>query len=333
MRKKPQMIFALAAAAVLWAGCSDKADSEDNRQNAIGFSCNTAKSRVTETTTATISSFRVSAVWARNNGTYIDDFMAEQLVKKESGSWVYSPVQYMPTDGSKIDFFAYSPANATISDFAIGGTNHDEVTLTYDVTTDLAAQQDFMVASALEKTSSPIELQFEHALSSVRIEAKCAEQYVYCNVLSLKWVDLPREGVLTGTCSGTPKQMSWSWSLPATPRLANYEFPLYEENGHADNGVEITSNAFTRVTDPNNQLVLIPHNTNESYSGILVTLDYGDDSGGDFKYNKETFIGLSDMVFEMGVKYVLRINIPPISILARGASSAPAVELSIDKDE
>lgn len=328
------MIFALAAAAVLWAGCSDKADSEDNRQNAIGFSCNTAKSRVTETTTATISSFRVSAVWARNNGTYIDDFMAEQLVKKESGSWVYSPVQYMPTDGSKIDFFAYSPANATISDFAIGGTNHDEVTLTYDVTTDLAAQQDFMVASALEKTSSPIELQFEHALSSVRIEAKCAERYAYCNLRSIKWMELPREGILTGTCSGTPKQMTWEWSLPAAPRRdATYDIPLYDGSGYVPYSIEVTPNIFTPVTDSNNPFVIIPQSVSESYTHFQVLFDatYED---GSYRNDIMTHITLPyDMVFEMGVKYVIRIQIDGSLPTRSGEDTSSSIEISIDKEE
>lgn len=210
MRKKIHTILALAAATALWTGCSEASDPGLESGSGIRFSCG-AESRVQETTAGDISSFRVSAVWTKAPGNYVHNYMTGQLVEKNgSGDWVYSPIRTMPSYGA-IDFFAYSPANASVSDFTIGGPAHDQVSMTYSLTNDPEAQQDFMVAQSLEATTPSVYLNFQHMLSSVRVKARSVSAGLACRIREVRLLNFFRQGRLDGITSTSPKMTVWKW--------------------------------------------------------------------------------------------------------------------------
>lgn len=211
MKKVIHTILALSAASVLWTGCSEDAAGE-NHGRMIDFSCTDTKSRVPETDADNMSSFRVSAVWTKSPGVYVPTFMDEQAVEKNPDNvWEYSPVCYMPSAGT-VDFFAYSPADAAVSGFGFNGTPYNQVGLTYEVTTDPAAQHDFMVAATIGQTETPVPLEFRHMLSSVSVKVRNMEQAFICRVYKVELLNLFRRGTLTGVADKGLKTTEWTWS-------------------------------------------------------------------------------------------------------------------------
>lgn len=325
MKKRIYTILTLlVAATLLVAGCSDDIETEPGVDpgRAIGFSCGDAESRAEEATAANISSFRVWAVMAKASGGYVDDFMDEQPVKKNgSGVWTYSPIRYMPIDGSTVDFFAYSPANATVSDFTISGATHDQISLDYDVTTDPAAQHDFMVAAALEEVSAPISLMFRHVLSSVRIEARGATPGYAFRVNEVKLLNIYRRGTLTGTTSASPKTTTWTWGSLSTK--TSYTI--------AQNGPVDLATYFTPISDPAvGPLMILPQTVEKggavtdisqvgTASYIAVRYDVFDSMSSLVAKDATSYFVLGDpddisnpnagFPFKMNGKYVFRIDL------------------------
>lgn len=345
MRTKIHTILSLAVAFALWTSCSDKLEFGEDPRRAIGFSCETVIQRAQEATAANMTSFRVSAVWAKAANDYVDGYMDGQLVEKnESGVWTYSPVKYMPADGS-VDFFAYSPANAPVSGFSISGSTHDRVSLMYDVTTDPVVQHDFMVGEALEQTGSSVFLNFRHALSSIRVEAQSVMPNFSFRVREVKLINLYRQGTLTGvTSSGPNKTTTWAWGEQSIK--TTYTF---KQNGPID----ISENVVL-ISDPTSPLMILPQVAEKgsttvdpdnigSGTYLAVTYDLLDDSLTPILEHSVTdYIPLADPLypandfsFEMNKKYVFRINLkypPARSSSLLHPSSRPVLSLYIDTE-
>lgn len=320
------MIFAFVATAVLCAGCSDGMEPEGGESpgRAIGFSCATVESRAQETGAGNMASFRVSAVWKRGANDYVPYYMDEQLVKKDDyGVWTYSPVCYMPSRGA-VNFFAYSPADALVSDFSIGSASYDRVSLTYDVTTDIQRQQDFMVAEAFDQTASSISLDFRHVLASVRVEALnvLGEAYV-CRVREVKLLNLFRQGTLNGVAMDAGdglKVMNWYWDVDSYVPKATYTIAL---DGYVDIPGDGT---YYPVSDPAaGPLMVLPqtaelsNETNPDMFGtasfVAVTYDIFDNTDLTLiEEGRTLYMPLADpdvpgsgFRFRMGERYVLRL--------------------------
>lgn len=322
MSKKIHTILALAAAAVLWTGCDDGVELADTHRTAISFACDTEKTRVQETTVVNLMSFRVSAVLNRTamGWGYNDKFMDGQAVEKDANeNWIYSPVCYMPTDGSTVDFFAYAPANAAVSGFSVDGDNHDQVSFSYDVTTDAGAQYDFMVADALGKTASPILLEFKHVLASVKVEAKNSSPYTL-RVREVKLLNICRKGVLRShTSDAGSRTTSWAWDELTDPSTYTV----------AQDGVVVleVSDAYVPVSDDVAGPLMILPQTVERGGAVINPDDIGTaayvvatfdvfDGSDPVERNAVSYIPITNpdvpgdrLTFEIGQKYVLRIEL------------------------
>lgn len=346
MRTKIHIILALTAVMLLWTGCAN--EPTENRR-AIKFACGSEKTRAQETTTKSMESFRVSAIWARQSGEYELDFMDEQLVSKNSnGDWEYSPVRYMPANDGTVDFFAYSPADAGVKKFEITGTKHDQVKITYDQTTDLAMQRDFMVAENLEKTSAPVFLNFRHMLTSLRIEARTTVQNL--GIIEVKLINLYRQGVLTGTTSSAPgKATTWTWE--SLSRKATYSF-------FPEDYIPINK-YYTYVTEPENPIMILPQTVNKAPyithqppiggdAYIAVFYNTFDGNGPTVDQDFVEYIPIcgensseESLTFEVGKKYVFKVDViynpaNPARLEASSEQSAtPSVsaKLSIETEE
>ncbi|MDH6535549.1 hypothetical protein D0T51_10580 [Parabacteroides sp. 52] len=227
MKKRIHTILIFLAAVALCTGCSNEIESDiPGSGQAIDFACGILQSRAEETTFETIESFRVSAVWVKNGSEQLT-LMDGQFVEKRENQWTYSPVMYMPTYGT-VDFFAYSPAQTSVSNFKIDENNNNEVSFTYKVNTDPFKQHDFMVAEAVGQTSTPVRLDFQHMLSSVKVEAQSTSADYSFLVWKVALTDIYSEGILTGTTSGNPKNTVWTWGSLSD---SDEEYVVYESSG------------------------------------------------------------------------------------------------------
>lgn len=220
-RRKHIFYTGLVAVALIFvlAGCSKDAAPEHDPGRAIGFYCADA-SRALETTADNISSFRVSAVWNRTDGT-VQSYMDREEVVRSGSDWTYSPIRYMPSLGT-VDFFAYSPAGANVKGFNVPDAAGDPAVIAYDVTTDALLQEDFMVAGTAARTSSSVGLFFEHMLSYVEFEARSITPGSSFYVHSIELVNLDRAGTLTGTVSGSDVAWLWSDNTATAEKTAKY---------------------------------------------------------------------------------------------------------------
>lgn len=212
--------FALLVSAIfLLCACSDTETSgngnpSDGGSVAIGFRSIGEKTRALETGEDNIADFRVSAVWKRDaaSGDYEPAFMNGIKVERSDDNWIYSPQRYWPLGGT-VDFFGYSPATSVgVGAFVVGGAAYDKVAIEYTATTDHRMQEDFLVASALDKTTSPVLMNFHHALSQVEFRARSTAQGVTFRIRNIELRNLDRTGTLTGTVASPGNtEMEWSW--------------------------------------------------------------------------------------------------------------------------
>jgi hypothetical protein len=122
----------LMTAATLVAACSNDVDEVESGNvpwnNAIAFDANTddelttrASGEINDNTTLQNNSFGVFGSYTGRltyeNTTVSPDFMYNQEVKYENGSWTYRPVKYWPNNSTDyVSFFAYAPYEATPQD-------------------------------------------------------------------------------------------------------------------------------------------------------------------------------------------------------------------------
>lgn len=171
-----RQLFMMTVTAVVMASCSKEEIKDINMGNAIDFRA-AIETRATETTTANIAKFSVTAI-DKNNDNYFTDVE----FAKDGSVFTSTPAYYWPNDGSNLSFFAYSPSATDLgSTITINSTTQ---TLADFVPADMIAEQkDFVTATATgNKTdeSTGVNLQFAHRLAQIEIKAKNTnEGYVY----------------------------------------------------------------------------------------------------------------------------------------------------------
>ncbi|MDH6392052.1 hypothetical protein M2480_003058 [Parabacteroides sp. PFB2-12] len=291
MRRTAYILFALTA--LLWTGCNEYTDPlpGDTAGRAIAFSCVEAGTRAEETTEETLRMFRVSARWNKPTGEAVNDYMDNQLVEKRAGEWIYSPVCYMPSQGT-VDFFAYSPVDDPGLDDCM--FSDELVLLQYTIPTHPAKQKDFVIALTLGQTSPTIPLTFIHTLASVRVEVKSSGNPISIEKIVLS--GLSNAGTLT--CEfDSKKAIPWSWSVDNT----SSDYTLFDGKP-----ITVTDAGYTSIIDPNvvGTLLVIPQ-ANNSLAPFTLQVTYSNGSESDLK----SFPLSSDFAFDMGQKYVFQIKI------------------------
>lgn len=169
-------LFLIAGAVLALASCSKDETTGINHGNAIDFRA-AMQTRASETTTANITNFFVTAL-DKANANYFTD--AE--FTKQNSTFISDPVYYWPSDGSELSFFAYSPSKDEL-----GGTltiDKDSKTLAdFAPAAAIADQKDFIAATATGSKAdegSGVHLAFGHKLAQIEIKAKNTnEGYVY----------------------------------------------------------------------------------------------------------------------------------------------------------
>lgn len=169
----------LAAASLFASACSNNEITPAATGEAIEFRAVIDKTDVTRASQVgepkELTSIFVQAGLKGQNDL---EFMNSAVWRSEDG-WAYAPKKYFPNDGTAINFYAYAPIkdfNMVIendTDLQIE-TSTGSVSFKYTVPSGQSANNtavDLLVASALEQTSGPVTLTFEHALSGVTFSA------------------------------------------------------------------------------------------------------------------------------------------------------------------
>ena len=171
-----KQILLMTAAVLTITSCSKDESTEVNNGQAIDFRV-AMETRATETTTANITNFLVTAINAGNS-----NFFTDQAFTKTGSYFTSNPAYYWPNDGSNLSFFAYSPS-ATDLGATISITSASKTMTNFSPAAAIASQKDFITASATgskANESTGVALTFAHRLAQIEIKAKNANQgYVY----------------------------------------------------------------------------------------------------------------------------------------------------------
>ena len=158
------------------ASCAKDSVKEVNNGHAIDFRVAT-QTRATETTTANLSTFYVTAIDEKGS-----NYFTNAAFTKIEEYFSSSPAYYWPGDGSDLEFYAYAPAAETLG--ATVAIDNSAKTLTgFSPAAQFANQKDFVTATATgNKTNetSGVALTFDHQLTQIEVKARNAnEAYVY----------------------------------------------------------------------------------------------------------------------------------------------------------
>lgn len=136
-----KQILLMTAAVLTITSCSKDESTEVNNGQAIDFRV-AMETRATETTTANITNFLVTAINASNS-----NFFTDQAFTKAGSYFTSNPAYYWPNDGSNLSFFAYSPS-ATDLGATISITSASKTMTNFSPAAAIASQKDFITASA-----------------------------------------------------------------------------------------------------------------------------------------------------------------------------------------
>ena len=169
-------VILMGIAAMVFASCAKDSVKEVNNGHAIDFRVAT-QTRATETTTANLSTFYVTAIDAKGS-----NYFTNAAFTKIEEYFSSSPAYYWPGDGSDLEFYAYAPAAETLG--ATVAINNTTKTLTgFSPAAQFADQKDFVTAAATgNKTNetSGVALTFDHQLTQIEVKARNAnDAYVY----------------------------------------------------------------------------------------------------------------------------------------------------------
>ena len=158
------------------ASCAKDSVKEVNNGHEIDFRVAT-QTRATETTTANLSTFYVTAIDEKGS-----NYFTNAAFTKIEEYFSSSPAYYWPGDGSDLEFYAYAPAAETLG--ATVSIDNTAKTLTgFSPAAQFADQKDFVTAANTgNKTNETtgVALTFDHQLTQIEVKARNAnDAYVY----------------------------------------------------------------------------------------------------------------------------------------------------------
>lgn len=236
-------ILLAVTAALAITGCSQSEEFENPAQNVeIGF--NTAVTRATAVTTATLNQFKVYGY--AHAGDFSAATEATSIVNgtygKKDGAWSENNSKkfYWPSEGN-VTFFAYSPVGETgTTTYNAPTTYPNYPTIDYVVNDAIGSQSDFVVAQQTgdgTTNKDGIALGFKHTLTQIAFKLKGSDADVTYTVTKLVM-----KGVKN---SGTYDWKAGSWK--AKDGTKDYTIDMTAEgaattfNGEAE-AIELTGN-------------------------------------------------------------------------------------------
>ncbi len=231
------MATAVAAVTIPLLSCSDDNDMVEPAETGgvIRFGAQVpATSRATPTTTATLNNF---IVYGFTEGS---PYMENVKVIRNGGSWSYSPTMYWPS--TPVNFFAFSPdisnapgiSSSGIQDIA-NYTNTGNVDLLYAVNMNETARE------------APVQMNFRHAMSNVRIMTSSGNSAITVKVHHVKLCNVAMRGTFTfpmvTTSASKPENVgSWKDQSLVTDALTFYAMDPSEVSTLSTTPVDLTQN-------------------------------------------------------------------------------------------
>ena len=165
----------MSIAAMILTSCAKDSMKEANKGRAIDFRV-AAQSRATETTTANLTTFYVTAI--DESGS---NYFTNSAFTKVDEYFCSSPAYYWP-GSEELNFYAYAPSATSLG--ATVTINKDtKIIEGYAPAIDITDQKDLVTAIATgskEDEASGVALTFSHQLSQIEIKARNAnEGYTY----------------------------------------------------------------------------------------------------------------------------------------------------------
>ncbi len=290
----------------------------------IGFRSVVEKTRAVETDQTNIADFRVSALWVRDAAAsdYEPAFMdGVRVVRQPDAAWTYSPVRYWPPVGT-VDFFGHSPANSSgVEGFEVAGPDYDRISVEYNVTTDPLRQEDFMVASALGRTASPVVMDFRHALSQIEFRVRCSAIGVTFRVRQIELCNLDRAGLLTGAATAPgAAEMDWTWSRNTAPEEKSATYGVHLPQPVAVSYPASASGVpdYVSLTDPSvGNLMILPQQVSIGTGELYTQADIDADE------NDQITQGLLDRPKDLNDKFYIAVRLDSETVYYPGTGIIP----------
>ena len=198
--KSKYLVVALSAVAL--AACNNDEVMEVNQGRGISFQVATeASTRATATTTTSINEFKV---WG-----FTDDktLMNGIEVTKADNKWTYDGTIFWPA--TAVDFYSVSPAENCGGTVSI--TKDAQKITGFTVATDQSKQVDLLYAvnkneSKANHETSPVSVNFRHALSQIVFKAKNTNENLKVIVKGVKIANIKKAGDFTYPTQATTVQ-------------------------------------------------------------------------------------------------------------------------------
>ena len=270
---KQKLLFAGMAAIAALTSCSNDEALEINKGHAIGFRTAMA-SRATETTTANLEGFFVTAF---NEST--NPYFADLEFKKGTGDLFESDTKYYyPGDARPLTFYAYAPSKT-----ALGGTmtitQNEQKLEGFEPKANISAQVDFIAevakGDATNDGANGAYLEFSHCLSQIEVKAKSGNTSYDFEVKGVRIGCVGSKGDFTfPTFSDEGTEEPGTWTLTENLK-ASYDKTL-------DAAVKLSTDAVSLMAGDNAMLIpqqLIAWDTDEqqnagkgAYIAVLVKI-------------------------------------------------------------
>jgi hypothetical protein len=225
-----------------------------------------------------MQNFNAFAIWSGDSKPLPN--LAPATVTGGQGGWTYGPPKQLWPQTGTIDFYAYSPDDATTPTYLTAHYNATDYTpahlyISYTVPTppsDLAQvspQQDLLVAVKPDvscNTPGPVTLNFQHALSRIQLKARPAIAGAKYVVNRVKFLNLSNEGNLALSTANIPDEDGFDYDdvLPHAPlvlwtdhnaKTTDYEFSWTTP-------VEVFNHAaYSNIITGNDAFVILPQTT------------------------------------------------------------------------
>ena len=322
--------FLLAAfAGILLAGCTSDEQTEvatSRTDNPIVFNSPivNAQTRVAQPGEQvgpykTSESFHVYGVWSASDlatwgaaSQYMDTDVKYREISTDikQNYWASDETYYWPKVG-KLSFAAYSPAGCsglksygatglTIENFEIEGTTANQYDLMYSERS-LNRTNSLQLGSSVTPTyKSGVDIQFKHALSSIKFQAKTSENYSNTTI-RIKKIEIGGtyyKGTFNETVTdGASYTSSPSWNVDNDIITTNYV--AYED----ETGITISTSA---KPVQSNDVILLPQTLPDG-AQFTITYTIQSQSSNEITQTATQTIKVLTPTWEMGKRYTYTI--------------------------
>jgi len=264
-KRRIHTIFNLVAGALALCGCTNhegeffEAVKHDHSAILFGVYSASPSTRAGDSYITTTSFSEGDAIgvmgfyhdkstWDSDKGTLEPNFMYDQaVIKKENGSWEYSPLKYWPneTDGGetekdvdgngatskggpdRLSFYGYYPYRTSDNGITLPTNETPGMgTWNFEVKANAAEQVDFMMSQLVPDMTKPkigetIELKFSHLLSRVTVAATLSDELVKdgctLEIQQVIFGQIYTDGELTPEYDNDKKTTTFKWNNIQSP--------------------------------------------------------------------------------------------------------------------